>query len=170
MFSLRGSLITLAVFTVLSLAYFSLNFSVSSPPLPSPSPSPSVTATIDLPVIRQEETFDSNPSPEEEEEFLDIYHSPEVFRLNYAEMERKFKVYIYPDGDPNTFYQTPRKLTGKYSSEGYFFQNIRKRRFRTEDPDQAQLFFIPISCHKMRGKGTSYENMTIIVQNYVESF
>ena len=39
-----------------------------------------------------------------EEELLDIYHSPEVFRLNYAEMERKFKVYIYPDGDPNTFY------------------------------------------------------------------
>ena len=53
-----------------------------------------------------------------EEELSDIYHSPEVFRLNYAEMERKFKVYIYPDGDPNTFYQTPRKLTGKYASEG----------------------------------------------------
>ncbi|PRQ48433.1 putative xylogalacturonan beta-1,3-xylosyltransferase [Rosa chinensis] len=162
MFSLRGSLITLAVFTLLSLAYFSLNFSVSSPPPPS------VTATVDRPVVRQEKTSDSNPSPEEEE-FSDVYHSPEVFRLNYAEMERKFKVYIYPDGDPKTFYQTPRKLTGKYSSEGYFFQNIREGRFRTEDPDQAQLFFIPISCHKMRGKGTSYENMTIIVQNYVES-
>ena len=39
-----------------------------------------------------------------EEELSDIYHSPEVFKLNYAEMERKFKVYIYPDGDPNTFY------------------------------------------------------------------
>ncbi|KAM4081570.1 hypothetical protein ACJW30_11G101900 [Castanea mollissima] len=68
-----------------------------------------------------------------------------------------------------TFYQTPRKLTGKYASEGYFFQNIRESRFRTSDPDQAHLFFIPISCYKMRGKGTSYENMTIIVQNYVES-
>lgn len=87
-----------------------------------------------------------------EEEISDVYHSPEVFRLNYAEMERKFKVYIYPDGDPNTFYQTPRKLTGKYASEGYFFQNIRESHFRTNDPDQAHLFFIPISCHKMRGK------------------
>lgn len=87
-----------------------------------------------------------------EEEILDVYHSPEVFRLNFAEIERKFKVYIYPDGDPNTFYQTPRKLTGKYASEGYFFQNIRESRFRTNDPDQANLFFIPISCHKMRGK------------------
>uniref|UniRef100_A0ACD5V6I1 Uncharacterized protein n=1 Tax=Avena sativa TaxID=4498 RepID=A0ACD5V6I1_AVESA len=42
-----------------------------------------------------------------------VYHSPEVFAAGYAEMERSFKVYIYPDGDPKTFYQTPRKLTGK---------------------------------------------------------
>ncbi|KAL7002973.1 hypothetical protein U1Q18_004133 [Sarracenia purpurea var. burkii] len=98
----------------------------------------------------------------------DVYHSPEVFFLNYAEMEKDFKVFIYPDGDPDTYFQTPRKLTGKYASEGYFFQNIRESRFRTDDPDQAHLFFIPISCHKMRGKGTSYENMTVIVQNYVQ--
>ncbi|QHO54067.1 uncharacterized protein DS421_2g53400 [Arachis hypogaea] len=70
-------------------------------------------------------------------------------------MMEKFKVCIYADGDPKTFYQTPRKLTGKYASEGYFFQNIRESRFRTLDPDQAHLFFIPISCHKMRGKGRS---------------
>lgn len=98
------------------------------------------------------EVKDVVANEEEDEEFTDIYHSPQVFKLNYAEMEKKFKVYIYPDGDPNTFYQTPRKLTGKYSSEGYFFQNIRESRFRTDDPDQAHLFFIPISCHKMRGK------------------
>ncbi|KAM7523836.1 hypothetical protein LguiA_013738 [Lonicera macranthoides] len=109
------------------------------------------------------------PLKDDVEEFSDIYHSPDIFRLNYAEMEKKFKVYIYTDGDPNTFYQTPRKLTGKYASEGYFFQNIRESMFRTGNPDQADLFFIPISCHKMRGKGTSYENMTIIVQNYVDS-
>nr|GMD49263.1 probable glycosyltransferase At5g03795 [Ipomoea batatas] len=60
------------------------------------------------------------------EEFSDVFHSPEVFGLSYAEMERKFKVYIYRDGDPKTYYQTPRKLTGKYASEGYFFQNIRE--------------------------------------------
>jgi hypothetical protein len=81
-----------------------------------------------------------------------VYHSPEAFAVGYAEMERSFKVYIYPDGDPKTFYQTPRKLTGKYASEGYFFQNIRESRFRTDDPDQAHLFFVPISPHKMRGK------------------
>lgn len=90
------------------------------------------------------------------EGLTDVYHLPEVFRLNYAAMEEKFKVYIYQDGDSKTFYQTPRKLTGKYASEGYFFQNIRESRFRTEDPEEAHLFFIPISCHKMRGKVCSW--------------
>uniref|UniRef100_A0ACD5YI93 Uncharacterized protein n=1 Tax=Avena sativa TaxID=4498 RepID=A0ACD5YI93_AVESA len=111
----------------------------------------------------------SSPSSSSPETSLpSVYHSPEVFAAGYAEMERSFKVYIYPDGDPKTFYQTPRKLTGKYASEGYFFQNIRESRFRTHDPDRADLFFVPISPHKMRGKGTSYENMTMIVKDYVE--
>ncbi|XP_078182191.1 putative glycosyltransferase At5g03795 [Carex rostrata] len=96
-----------------------------------------------------------------------IYHYPGVFLKNYQAMKKDFKVYIYPDGDPKTYYQTPRKLTGKYCSEGYFFQNIRESHFRTDDPDKAHLFFVPISPHKMRGMGTSYENMTIIVRDYV---
>ena len=72
---------------------------------------------------------------EKDDVFRDVYHLPQIFGLNYVEMERKFKVYMFPDGDPNTFYQTPRKLTGKYTSEGYFFQNIRDSIFRTPDPN-----------------------------------
>lgn len=81
-----------------------------------------------------------------------MYHDPAGFRRGYKEMERRLRVFVYPDGDPKTFYQTPRKLTGKYASEGYFFQNIRESPLRTHDPDRADLFFIPISCHKLRGK------------------
>ncbi|KAF8411345.1 hypothetical protein HHK36_003892 [Tetracentron sinense] len=151
--SLQRSLLILATLTLLSFTYLSLQ-------------------SLHFP-LQYGSDLSANPpkvAPEGDfEDFPDIYHSPEVFRLNYAEMEKKFKVFIYPDGDPNTFYQTPRKLTGKYASEGYFFQNIRESQFRTDNPDLAHLFFIPISCHKMRGKGTSYENMTVIVQNYVES-
>ncbi|KAG0617273.1 hypothetical protein M758_5G177800 [Ceratodon purpureus] len=98
-----------------------------------------------------------------------VYHSADVFRRDFKEMEEKFKVYVYPDGDPETYYQTPRKLTGKYSSEGYFFQNLRESRFVTNDSAAADLFFLPISCHKMRGKGISYEKMADIVMAYVES-
>ncbi|KAL5790172.1 hypothetical protein ACOSQ2_005060 [Xanthoceras sorbifolium] len=97
-----------------------------------------------------------------------MYHSEEVFKLDYAEMERDFKVFVYPDGDPKTYYQTPRKLSGKYASEGYFFKNIKESVFLTNDSDKAHLFFIPISCHKMRGKGANYKSMRSTVKNYVE--
>ncbi|CAL5323721.1 unnamed protein product [Camellia sinensis] len=157
-FSIRGSLVTLAILTLISFTYLSLK-SIHFPPQPNSSTPPNPILASPSKVLADQDF----------EDYSDVYHSPQIFRLNYAEMENKFKVYIYPDGDPNTFYQTPRKLTGKYASEGYFFQNVRDSPFRTDDPDQAHLFFIPISCHKMRGKGTSYENMTIIVQNYVES-
>ncbi|XP_058080361.1 probable glycosyltransferase At5g03795 isoform X2 [Magnolia sinica] len=153
--SLRCSLLALASLTLVSFTFLSLKSLHSPPSYLSPNPH-QVVADRD-----REEDGDSGA-------FSSVYHTPEIFWKNYEEMERNFKVFIYPDGDPKTFYQTPRKLTGKYASEGYFFQNIRESRFRTEDPDQAHLFFIPISCHKMRGKGTSYENMTIIVQNYVD--
>ncbi|XLR45730.1 hypothetical protein HN51_029833, partial [Arachis hypogaea] len=72
-----------------------------------------------------------------------VFHSPEAFRLDYEKMEKELRVFVYPDSDPETYFHTPRKLTGKYSSKGYFF---------TADSLQAHLFFIPISCHKMRGK------------------
>lgn len=145
--SLQGSLLTLAIITVLSLlqlSYKSLNSPLHSSDTSlfqiSPSyESFSTTEDVDSEIFK-------------EDVLSDVYHLPEVFKLNFEAMERDFKVYIYPDGDPNTFYQTPRKLTGKYASEGFFFQNIRESHFRTEDPDQADLFFIPISCHKMRGK------------------
>ncbi|GAU23305.1 hypothetical protein TSUD_237590 [Trifolium subterraneum] len=159
LFSLRGLLLTLAILTLLSFTFLSFKYST-----PSTQVTDSPAKLFDAGRIEQDDVVDDGG-----DEFGDVYHSPRVFKLNFAEMEKNFKVYIYPDGDSKTFYQTPRKLTGKYASEGYFFQNIRESRFRTLDPDQAHLFFIPISCHKMRGKGTSYENMTIIVQNYVES-
>ncbi|THU50530.1 hypothetical protein C4D60_Mb06t21200 [Musa balbisiana] len=152
--SIQRSLLAVAALTLICFSLLSLRSLRSSPQFPSP----------EVAVAEVSSDLSSRmllPSS--------IYHSPDVFLKNYAEMERRFRVFIYRDGDPNTYFQTPRKLTGKYSSEGYFFQNIRESRFRTEDADQADLFFVPISCHKMRGKGISYENMTIIVQNYVES-
>ncbi|CAK7339645.1 unnamed protein product [Dovyalis caffra] len=179
MCSMKGSLLTLSILTLISFTYLSFNslHSSSSPsisvPVVSQVPATETTTTTERTTsFLKHDKVSVSYSPgkaADDDEISDLYHSPSVFKLNYEEMERNFKVYIYPDGDPNTFYQTPRKLTGKYASEGYFFQNIRESRFRTQDPDQAHLFFIPISCHKMRGKGTSYENMTIIIENYVQS-
>ncbi|PAN04420.1 hypothetical protein PAHAL_1G065600 [Panicum hallii] len=155
---LPRALLLLAALALVTLSFLSLR---SLRPAAGPSlPTAWVTSSLGA-ADRPRPVLPLHPSSS-------VYHSPEAFAAGYAEMERSFKVYIYPDGDPETFYQTPRKLTGKYASEGYFFQNIRESRFRTDDPDQAHLFFVPISPHKMRGRGTSYENMTVIVKDYVE--
>ncbi|XVE93605.1 hypothetical protein REPUB_Repub01dG0208700 [Reevesia pubescens] len=107
----------------------------------------------------------------QESKMSSIFHSPDVFKLNYAEMEKRLKIFVYPDGDGDPDDDTPRtrSLSGKYTSEVYFFKNIGESRFLTNDPQKAHLFFIPISCHKMRAKGLSYENITNTVQEYVES-
>ncbi|KAL8047055.1 hypothetical protein ABFX02_08G213600 [Erythranthe guttata] len=170
--TLRSSLLTLAIITLVSFTFLSLK-SLHSPSLqysPSTSPTP-LTVHPSLPKAVDDGDVDNveKVAASENYGYDDVYHFPEVFRLNYERMRSRFKVYVYSDGDPNTYYQTPRKLTGKYASEGYFFQNLRESNFVTDDPDRADLFFIPISCHKMRGKGISYENMTKIVQDYVES-
>ncbi|KAI3941779.1 hypothetical protein MKW92_007916 [Papaver armeniacum] len=101
--------------------------------------------------------------------FSDIYHSHEIFRLNYAEMEKNFKVFIYPDGDPNTFYQTLENSQGNMPVRVFSFRIFGKVSSVRRLQSLLIFFFIPISCHKMRGKGTSYANMTIIVKNYVDS-
>ncbi|KAL6552116.1 hypothetical protein OROGR_008270 [Orobanche gracilis] len=177
-FTIRGSIFTLAIVTLVSFTYISLkslhSTSLQSSPTSTPSP---LTVQSSLPKVVHDADVDhvdkvvvSEKDRDQSDDEDDVYHLSKVFTLNYEEMVRRFKVYIYLDGDPNTYYQTPRKLTGKYASEGYFFKNLKESNFVMDDPDQADLFFIPISCHKMRGKGISYENMTIIVKNYVESF
>ncbi|XP_059446433.1 probable glycosyltransferase At5g03795 [Corylus avellana] len=97
-----------------------------------------------------------------------VFDFPESFTRNYERMERELKVYIYRDRDPGAYFQSPRELKGLYGSEAYFFKNIKESRFLTTDPLQAHLFFIPISWHQMRTQGTRYENMTVIVEKYVE--
>ncbi|KAJ6419205.1 hypothetical protein OIU84_029340 [Salix udensis] len=85
------------------------------------------------------------------------------------DMERNFKIFMYPYTDKDVVDDKQWRLIGKYGSEGYFFENLRQSHFLTQDPDKAHLFFIPISCHKLRREGKSYEDIAIIFQDYVKS-
>lgn len=85
------------------------------------------------------------------------------------DMERYFKIFMYMDTDKDVVDDKQWRLIGKYGSEGYFFENLQQSHFLTEDPDKAHLFFIPISCHKLRREGKSYEDIAIVFQDYVKS-
>ncbi|KAL3621006.1 hypothetical protein CASFOL_035918 [Castilleja foliolosa] len=97
----------------------------------------------------------------------EVYHSQKVMHKDYAEMEKKFRIYVYPDDD-DTNNTKNTIISGKYASEDHFFRNIKESAFITRDPLQAHLFFIPISCSKLHQKMLSYKEMASIVGKYVE--
>lgn len=59
-------------------------------------------------------------------------------------MEKKFKIFIYEEGEPPVFHNGPCKSI--YSMEGNFIHMLEvNRQFRTRNPEKAQVFFLPFS-------------------------
>jgi hypothetical protein len=79
----------------------------------------------------------------------EVSHSPTVFRMNCAEMEREFKVFVYQDRNITKHCDLPSKHNSRYESEEYFFSNLKMSPFLTDDAAEAHLFFIPIFSQKM---------------------
>lgn len=80
-----------------------------------------------------------------------IYFQPEEdFKRNYADMERDFKVYMYPEQE----FSPLKSGTEEY----YFFYNMKQSQFLTHDPDDATLFFIPIFTNVIRVKVPTFES------------
>ncbi|KAL5581662.1 hypothetical protein UlMin_014104 [Ulmus minor] len=74
----------------------------------------------------------------------DIYRNPYTFHWSYLLMERLFKIYVYEEGEPPIFHNGPCKDI--YSMEGMFLSFMESdTRFRTRDPDQAHVYFLPFS-------------------------
>ncbi|CAN8265129.1 unnamed protein product [Cochlearia groenlandica] len=78
------------------------------------------------------------PNPE-------VYLNPSALHQSYTEMEKRFKVYVYEEGEPPLVHDGPCKSV--YAVEGRFIMEIEKSRnkFRTYDPDQAHVYFLPFS-------------------------
>ncbi|KAJ8534981.1 hypothetical protein K7X08_016709 [Anisodus acutangulus] len=74
-----------------------------------------------------------------------IYRNPGAFYQSYKEMERRFKVYVYEDGDFIMIHDGPCKDI--YASEGRFISEMEhgNNKFRTRDPHSAHVYFMPFS-------------------------
>ncbi|KAL9313271.1 hypothetical protein ACSQ67_018723 [Phaseolus vulgaris] len=74
-----------------------------------------------------------------------LYRNPLLFYQSYLEMEKIFKVYVYPDGDLPIVHDGPCKDI--YSIEGRFLHEMEHGvgRFRTNDPTAAHVYFLPFS-------------------------
>ncbi|CAJ1889637.1 unnamed protein product [Sphenostylis stenocarpa] len=73
-----------------------------------------------------------------------MYINANAFHRSYLEMEKQLKVYVYEEGEPPVFHNGPCKSI--YSMEGNFIHAIEmNEKFRTRDPEKAQVFFLPFS-------------------------
>ncbi|KAL9230263.1 hypothetical protein vseg_005638 [Gypsophila vaccaria] len=78
-----------------------------------------------------------------------IYRNPRAFHQSYLEMERRLKVYVYDEGELPIVHDGPCKDI--YTIEGRFIHEIERGggQFRTRDPSQAHVYFMPFSVTRM---------------------
>ncbi|CAA2968780.1 probable glycosyltransferase At5g03795 [Olea europaea subsp. europaea] len=72
-----------------------------------------------------------------------IYLNSNAFHRSYLEMEKQLKVFVYEEGEHPIFHNGP--CGSIYSVEGYFIHNLEISKFRTRDPNDAQVYFLPFS-------------------------
>lgn len=89
----------------------------------------------------------SRSSPLKDPDYVphgDIYKNAYLFHRSYLLMESQFKIYVYEEGEPPLFHYGP--CTNIYAIEGFFLNFMEvDTRFRTSDPDEAHVFFLPYS-------------------------
>ncbi|KAL9436417.1 hypothetical protein AB3S75_022463 [Citrus x aurantiifolia] len=84
----------------------------------------------------------------------EVFHDRDIFLEDYKQMNRSFRVYVYPHrrNDPfaNVLLPVDFEPRGNYASESYFKKVFVKSHFVTKDPSKADLFFLPFSIARMR--------------------
>ncbi|XP_047334178.1 probable glycosyltransferase At5g03795 [Impatiens glandulifera] len=72
-----------------------------------------------------------------------MYWNVNAFLRSYQEMEKQLKVFVYEEGEQPIFHNGP--CGSIYAMEGNFINNMEVSKFRTRNPNKAQIFFLPIS-------------------------
>ncbi|KAL9679167.1 hypothetical protein QQ045_017023 [Rhodiola kirilowii] len=84
----------------------------------------------------------------------EVFHDKDIFLEDYKEMNRSFKIYVYPHWRDDPFANTLLPVTfeprGNYASESYFKKVLMKSHFITKEPHKADLFFLPFSIARLR--------------------
>ncbi|GLT25785.1 hypothetical protein SLA2020_008940 [Shorea laevis] len=77
-----------------------------------------------------------------------MYWDAKAFHRSYLEMEKQFKIFVYPEGEPPVFHDGPCKSI--YSMEGNFIHKLDlDSKFQTKDPEKAHVFYLPFSVARM---------------------
>ncbi|XP_075517464.1 putative glycosyltransferase At5g11130 [Primulina tabacum] len=84
----------------------------------------------------------------------DVFHDRNLFKKEYHRMNRTLKIFSYPHqkNDPfaNVLLPVHSEPTGNYASESYFKKSLFSSHFLTDDPSEADLFYLPFSIAGLR--------------------
>ncbi|KAG8376860.1 hypothetical protein BUALT_Bualt09G0107800 [Buddleja alternifolia] len=104
----------------------------------------------------------------------DTFHDESLFMKEYKEMNKSLKIYAYPHNknDPfaNVLLPVDYEPGGNYASESYFKKSLYESHFFTNDPLEADLFFLPFSIAGLRNdKRVGVGGIQDFVKNYVHN-
>ncbi|KAI4386644.1 hypothetical protein MLD38_004560 [Melastoma candidum] len=103
---------------------------------------------------------------------INVYHDRDIFLTDYRDMNRSFKIYIYPhrsdDLFKNVFAAVNFDPEGNYASESFFKKNLVGSHFVTDDHSSADLFFMPFSIARLRhDKRVGVAGIQDFIRDYV---
>ncbi|KAL6199598.1 hypothetical protein ACLB2K_029382 [Fragaria x ananassa] len=141
---------TLALATSLLILFYISTTSNLFPPLPNLS-----SFAPQIYPFQSQRSLPPNSAPNGNyDNNNEVFHDTHIFVQDYKEMKRSFKIYVYPHrkDDPfaNALLPVDFEPAGNYASESYFKKVLMESHFITNDPIQAQLFFLPFSIARLR--------------------
>ncbi|KAK7292033.1 hypothetical protein RIF29_07662 [Crotalaria pallida] len=79
-----------------------------------------------------------------------LYKNPYAFHQSHVEMMKRFKVWVYEEGEQPLVHGGP--LSNIYAIEGHFIDEMdtsNKSPFKARHPDEAHVFYLPFSVVRM---------------------
>ncbi|XP_044479031.1 probable glycosyltransferase At5g03795 [Mangifera indica] len=102
----------------------------------------------------------------------EVFHDRDIFLEDYKQMNRSFRIYVYPhkQNEPfaNVLLPVNFEPSGNYASESYFKRVLMQSHFITKNPNEADLFFLPFSIARLRhDPRIGVEGIQHFIQHYI---
>ncbi|XP_047983516.1 probable glycosyltransferase At5g03795 isoform X2 [Salvia hispanica] len=134
-------------------------------------PEKEVIAASKTPLPKEKRDHESVGSRNDDKVY-DAFHDRALFTEEYARMKKRMKIYTYPhsknEAFANVLLPEDSEPGGNYASESYFKKALFESHFLTNDPSDADLFYLPFSIASLRhDKRVGVGGIKTYVKNYV---
>ncbi|KAL2554144.1 Exostosin family protein [Forsythia ovata] len=104
----------------------------------------------------------------------EVFHDRSLFEEEYKEMNKSMKIFVYPHKKNDPFAKVLLPVDyepgGNYASESYFKKSLFQSHFITNEPSEADLFYMPFSIAGLRNdKRVGVGGIKKFIKNYVDN-